>query len=393
MNIPFKKRFGYSAYGLLYNIFRLFPVREDLAYFIMTHDSSDEGNCGVMKAFLENYTNSRKYFLKWPRKGFCCRTLTRIDTYSPKFIFKSAWNLARSRYVFMDNAFLPLAFLKLRSGTTLVQLWHGTGTIKKFGQHVNEGYVKDLEARCARNISYVTVSSEATRDIYSECFDVSPDKVAVTGLPRTDVFFSENFAADARKKLEDDYPELKGRRLILYAPTFRDEDRDCVTQLKIVRQIAQLVTDVFPDDVYLGLRLHPFVAQQVSTGSLSNGQNSGRLRIIDLSGYQGLNTILGSADVLISDYSSIIFEYSILGRPMIFYAYDLAEFESEGRGFYRNYHTYVPGPIATTLKELELDISKALETPTAPVREDFIQDSFAFTDGRSARRIYELISE
>lgn len=390
MNISFKKRLGYSTYGALYNIFKLLPVRDNLAYFIMTHDSSDEGNCGVMKAFLENYTNSRKYFLKWPRKGFTCRTLTRLDTYSPGFIVKSAWNLARSRYVFMDNAFLPLAFFKLRSDTTLVQLWHGTGTIKKFGQHVNEGDVKALEARCARNISYVTVSSEATRDIYSECFDVPVDKVAVTGLPRTDAFFREGFAEESRRQLEDDYPVLKGKKLILYAPTFRDEDRDCAAQLKIIRQIAQMITDVFPDDVYLGLHLHPFVAQQAST---SINPDSSKLRIIDLSGYQGINTILGSTDVLISDYSSIIFEYSILGRPMIFYAYDLAEFESDGRGFYRNYHTYVPGPIATTLKELELTISKALETPTAPVREGFIEDSFAFTDGRSARRIYELISE
>lgn len=388
MDIPFSKRAGYFTYGVLYGIFKLLPVRDDMAYFIMTHDCSDEGNCGVMKTFLEKCPVPHKHSRKRSDSGFVCRTLTRADTRKPLFIFKSAWNLAHSRYVFTDNAFLPLAFLKLRPKTTLVQLWHGTGTIKKFGQHVNKGALKALEARCARNITYATVSSKATRDIYSECFALPRDRVVITGLPRSDIFFSEGFATNARTGLENDYPVLKGRRLLLYAPTFRDKDKDCTAQVSIIRSIIRMLGDCFSDDICLGLRLHPFVAQQAA-GDIKTLETT-KIKVIDFSEYHGLNSILGATDILISDYSSIVFEYSILNRPMIFYAYDLAEFETDGRGFYRNYRTYVPGPVVTTPAELKAAISDALNTPFVS-HSDFTAEAFAFTDGKSASRIYQLI--
>jgi len=305
----------------------------------MTHDSSGEGNCGVMKALLEE-------------RGFKCDALTRSEASGAGFIFRSAYRLARSRFIFCDNTFLPLSCLKLRKGSTLTQLWHGTGTVKKFGQHVNEGELKELEARCGRNITHLIVSSPATKDIYAGCFGVPESKVRILGLPRTDAFFKPGFASEARSRLEKDFPSLAGKTLVLYAPTFRDDKSNERQQIDVIRSFADSFLNELPDNFCLGLRLHPFVASMLRQKTALDGASkkdpavSGR--IIDLSYYPGLNTLLGSADILITDYSSIIFEYSLLRRPMLFYAYDLDRFEGSDRGFYRDYRGYVPAPSSQT---------------------------------------------
>ena len=363
MRISRKKLIGYRLYGLLYRIFTLLPTSGNRAYFIMTHDSSDEGNCGVMKALME-------------KRGFRCDALTRAEASSAGFIARSAYRLARSRFIFCDNTFLPLAFLKLRRKNILTQLWHGTGTIKKFGQDVNTGELKDLEARCGRNITHLIVSSPATKSIYAGCFGVPEDRVDVLGLPRTDAFFEPGFGENARARLESDYPALSGKKLILYAPTFRDGADDENEQIVKIMEFAQSFTERMSAEYILGLRLHPFVSAKLK------GLETGA-RILNLTSYSGANTLLGSADALITDYSSIIFEYSLLGRPMLFYAYDLGRFEASDRGFYRDYRSYVPGPVFT-----EKDgVLEALRELTVPDPSAFVADSFSFTDGRSAERI------
>jgi CDP-ribitol ribitolphosphotransferase len=375
-----KKMAGYRLYGLLYRIFSLLPVDGNRAYFVMTHDSSGEGNCGVMKAKLE-------------ARGYRCDALTRAEAAGAGFIFRSAYRLARSRFIFLDNTFLPLSCLKLRKGSTLTQLWHGTGTIKKFGQDVTTGRLKDLEARCGRNISHLIVSSPATKSIYAGCFGVPEDRIRVLGLPRSDAFFAPGFAEAARARFEEKYPAAKGRRLVLYAPTFRDDEDNEDEQIRMIGDFARDFSARMPKDTILGLRLHPYVSSRLACdpGSAAN------TRILDLTHFSGLNTLLGAADVLITDYSSIIFEYSLLRRPMYFYAYDLGRFEGSDRGFYRDYRGYVPGPVYTRREELLDALSATLRSgrttvsETTDACESFLADSFSYTDGRSAERIMELL--
>ena len=403
MRISRKKLAGYRLYGILYRLFTLFPVDGNRAYFIMTHDSSSEGNCGVMKKLMKD-------------RGFKCDSLTRKEASSAKFIFRSAYRLARSRFIFCDNTFLPLSCLTLRKGSTLTQLWHGTGTIKKFGQDVNKGELARLEARCGRNISNLVVSSEATKKIYAGCFSVPEKNVLVLGLPRTDAFFDDDFAVNARTRFEEKYPSVRGKILILYAPTFRDDAENETEQIHKLEDLTSSVISELPDNVCLGLRLHPYVSSAVRLSLKSDK------RILDLTHFRGLNTLLGAADILITDYSSIVFEYSLLRRPMLFYAYDLAHFEESDRGFYRDYRSYVPGPVYTDLaslvrklRELNEALSssdtnfqfsgscmaaseclpqkngEALSPAEIKQIDSFVADSFAYTDGRSAERLLSLL--
>ncbi len=287
--------------------------------------------------------------------------------------------MAMSKYIFLDNVFLPMAFCPMREEVKVIQLWHGTGTIKKFGQDVNEGRLKELEKRANQKITHLIVNSDETKDIYAGCFGISTDKVRVLGLPRTDVFFQKERQEKKLREFYEQYPNLKGKKLILYAPTFRDDE---LVHPSIAFSIDNLMEQM-DDDVCLALRLHPFVAYSIPY--------KGRYkdRVYDFSLYNKLNTLLFATDCLITDYSSIIFEYVALNRPMVFYAYDLDEFKKDGRGFYNDYETYVPGPVVYTEREL----IKALQQERIDEEkmEKFTRRAYAYTDGKATKRLIDEV--
>jgi CDP-ribitol ribitolphosphotransferase len=104
-----------------------------------------------------------------------------------------------------------------------------------------------------------------------------------------------------------------------------------------------------------------------------------------------LNSLLMAADILITDYSSIIFEFCLTKQPMIFYAHDYSEFSDSGRGFYYNYETYVPGPVAYSSEEV-VDIIKEQDFDQYVINE-FVNNNYIYTDGNATRRLIELIKQ
>ena len=370
------KEIGYHIFALMYSLFKVFPIEKNSAFLVMTHDSGPEGNVSVISSYMEKNFGTR------------LERLTRKDTdffgegkwkRAISFFIKKAWKMARAEYVFMDNAFLPMAYLKVRKNTTVVQLWHGTGTIKKFGQDVNTGKLYDLEKKANQNIDYLIVNSEATRQLYAGCFSVPVEKVKVLGLPRTDLLFSDSQIRMRKERFYRQYPELKRKKIILYAPTFRDHEVD---DPKIYLDIQKMAKEL-PDSYCLGLRLHPFVASRFHLDNSLNG------KVINFSEYDSINTLLMATDVLITDYSSIIFEFCVYRKPMIFFAYDLEEFSDQGRGFYRNYEEYVPGPVVRTTEEILEVIEK--EDYKKERLHEFVKDSYTYMDGKSAKRVADFV--
>ncbi len=378
-----KKEIGYRLFAFVYKICCIFPVKKEKIFCVMTHDSSEEGNVGVVKKYLEDRNTDWK---------FCC--LKREDTRFSgqeklkkivRFFVKYPYELATSAYVFQDNIFLPIAFLKFRKKVKVVQLWHGTGTIKKFGQDVNIGRLKELERLANNSITHLVINSERW-DSYARIFSVTNDKLQVLGMPRTDLFFSE----DKKEQIEElffmENPNLIGKKIILYAPTFRDD--------RLGKQTLQLDIELWlekmPEDTILGLRLHPFVAENFQY------VGKGSERIVDFSHYANLNTLLFISSGLITDYSSIVFEYVLLDKPMYFYAYDLEEFSDNGRGFYEEYEEYVPGVVVRSTKELVdkmLEYEHNLERREywKEKRKKFKEENYCYFDGNSTKRLVKLL--
>ena len=364
------KKIGYVVFAFFFYLSRMSRTDENKIFFVATHDDSPEGNIGIVADAIK-----RKY------NGKRCIWFTRNDTVAHPFNFfvRKAYHLATSQYVFLDNEFLPMAYLRFPKRTKVVQLWHGTGTIKKFGQDVNTGSLKKLEFRANQRITHLIVNSEAVKREYASAFGIPPGRIYVLGLPRTDLLLKPSYLGEKRGEFLAAHENLRGKRCILYAPTFRDDE---VESPRIHLELSRMHAELKENDVLL-IRLHPHVENRLRT-VLENGKWD---NIINVSGYSGVTTLLAVADVLVTDYSSIIFEYCLRRKPMIFYAYDLEQFESDGRGFYRNYRTYVPGPVVTHQKEL----SECLKSGSLTVDNGFIEENFKYLDGSSTTRLLELI--
>lgn len=364
------KRIGYIVFAFFSHLSRLFGTNAKKAFFVATHDKSPEGNIGIVAdAIRKKYGAMR------------CIWFTRDDkiTNPINFFIVKAYHLATARYVFLDNEFLPMAYIRFSKRTKVVQLWHGTGTIKKFGQDVNEGTLKKLEYRANQRITHLIVNSEQVKKEYASAFGIPDDRIYVLGLPRTDLMLNRPFLEKRRKSFFEDHEELRGKKCILYAPTFRDAE---VANPQIHLDLDRMSAELPPDEALM-IRLHPYVANQMG-GELESGKWD---NIINVSGYPGVTTLLAAADMLITDYSSIVFEYCFLNRPMIFYAYDLEAFESSGRSFYRDYKTFVPGPVAASQSELMRCMAEA----DVSANERFIRENFDSLDANSTNRLLELI--
>ena len=352
----------------------------------MTHERYLDGNIGELYKYSKSHASPLKTIV-WITKEDLRPVETRIKynkliTLLRLFVIKS-YHLARSEYVFLDNVFLPMAYMTFRKNVKVVQLWHGCAAIKKFGQDANRGTLAELERRANQAYTHVIVNASSVVDLHASAFGVDKTRIYPLGLPRTDPLFNQKYLNEAADKLQTRYPQIREKRRILYAPTFRDDDLESSRLYEDLEWLSQRLDS---NDILL-LRLHPFVSarwkHRIEGCQLKN--------VIDLSEYPELNAVLAVTDVLVTDYSSIIYEFAVFERPIIFYAYDRHHYESNVRGFYVDYEQYVPGPVANNLHEL----LKYLQETGVDMRfskiKGFYKRYYDWHDGCSSKRILDLI--
>ena len=298
-------------------------------------------------------------------------------------MMKATYYMATSEYFLIDDFYFPVYTVKkLRNKTEVVQVWHACGAFKKFGFSIldknfgaDNNYVKYIPIHT--NYSHVLVSSKEVSKYYAEAFNMSEDNIDPIGIPRTDIFFNDDMKKEATKRVYSKYPELKGKNIVLYAPTFRGNSQSDA-KMDIAFDVEKVV-ETLPNDFVLALKMHPFVKDSIK---ISND------RIVDLSDYPAINDILIMTDLLITDYSSIVFEYSLLERPMIFYADDLDSYEHE-RDFYYPYESFVPGPIVRNTDEL-IEVLNNSECDYEKIK-SFKNKFFDYTDGLASKRFVDKI--
>ncbi|MCI8307702.1 MAG: hypothetical protein HFH14_06595 [Lachnospiraceae bacterium] len=369
-----KKIIGYRLFAIMYRIGCLLFKTDFNRYFcVMTHDGSAQSSVGVVITAIAK-SNEKAEFSCFRKENKSKKEFFDLFVIKP-------FALAKAGTVLLDNEFLPMAYIKLKSGVKVVQLWHGTGTIKKFGHDISSGKMLAIVERADSKITHLIVNSKYTKKLYSHTFGVAPERVYITGIPRTDMLFDGRMHAEMKRLFYEEYPELAGKKLVLYAPTFRDSQIDNPQVMLDFKRWAEST----PDDMVLLLRLHPFVAKYYDANETA--AYSGK--IYDMGGYGNLNTLLCVSDVLITDYSSIIFEYIVFDRPIIFYAYDLAVFENGSRGFYEDYRQYVPGAVVYDMDGLIKEING--DDIFEEKRKKFLNDAYEYKDGRSTERLLELI--
>lgn len=354
----------------------------------MTHDSSADSNVGMLVQKMQKMEQPFQFVYIKKEDTAKVKSGGKLIEVLNFFLVKP-FHMASAGYILLDNIFLPMAYLHFSKKTKVVQLWHGTGTIKKFGQDANEGDLKKLENHANRSITHLIVNADGIREQYAQAFGVSIDKVYATGLPRTDSLFDEDKKNKDIHDFYERYPQLKDKRLVLYAPTFRDQE---VSSPKIHLEFDTWIKEL-PEDCVCLIKLHPFVAKHYEL--TKEQQKLYENRIVNVSSYVDTNTLLFVADALITDYSSIIYEYCLREKPMIFFAYDLEEFTENGRGFYQSYEESVPGMVETTTEGVTQAIKlNVYEGKYDLERIEWFRDRhYDYYDGKSTERVLELIME
>lgn len=292
----------------------------------------------------------------------------------PRAVQLRVWyHLLTSRVIVTDDYLSYLRLVKLRKDQKVIQIWHASGAYKKFGLD-SATLSHEVETKTHQQYHAVVVSSEEVRRPYASAFGLPLEKIKALGIPGTDVFFQEN---TLEEDLYQAYPELRNKKIILYAPTFRENDWGERIPLDTGINWENLNNSLGEDEVFL-IKRHPVMKEKLCKGIYD--------KIVDLTSAP-LYSLMMASSVLITDYSSVIFEYSLLGKPIIFYCPDLYSYE---RDFYLDYPEDLPGVLVESSDEL-IQAIISVEQIQDDVLEEFKRKQMGACDGNSTKRVVALI--
>ena len=296
-------------------------------------------------------------------------------------------DIATAKYVFFDEATNVTSHVQFRPETVITQLWHGCGAFKKFGYSTADaifGATREEMDKYPFNRGYtnVTVSSPEVIWAYEEAMNYSHESgvVKALGSSRTDIFYDREVIDNAYKTLYELMPEAKGKKVILYAPTFRGRVAKATTPRVLNPEFMKYVLG---DEYVLLMKHHPLVRKRPKIRA------SLRDFARDMTNAMTIEDLLCVSDICISDYSSLVFEYSLFEKPMIFLANDLDQF-FDWRGFYYDYFELAPGPIVKNTTEV-IEYIKNIDELFDKERVHAFREKFmSACDGHATERIMKV---
>ncbi len=256
-----------------------------------------------------------------------------------KYIFhilRQMYHIATSKVVVLDTYCIPISILKHKKNLKVIQMWHALGSFKKFGLSIKnkkEGTSTKLISimKMHQNYDYIFCSSTKCSKNFAEAFGYSEDKVLPYPLPRLDLFKNKQYKKEMANKIYNKYPELKNKKNILYAPTFRIEGANRKKSKSIIN-VNKLIENIDFEKYNLIIKFHP-----LSDITLSDN------RVICDKTFK-TSDFLFVSDYVITDYSAIVYEASYLTKPLFFYSYDIEEY-TKNRDFYLDINKDLPGII------------------------------------------------
>lgn len=344
------------------------PVDENRVTFLSNRSDYLTGN--IKSVFLE--------MTKVPNieiSVLCCKGGIKRNL---KILFKFLKLYSTSKIVFVDDYYHMLSYVKKKDGVSIIQLWHACGALKTFGySRLGKDSSLNQSSPNHRQYDYAVVSSKDVAYCYAEGFGISSEKILPLGSPRCDRFTDEAYKKYFYKKFYRQNPELADKKVILFAPTFRGGGQgNCYYPIEKFN--ADRLLSSLPEEYVIVCKMHPYLSERPKCSEKYKN------RLIDLSDKYDINDILFVTDVLITDYSSVIFEASLLNIPMLFFAFDLDEY-CKSRDFYCDYKSFVPGKIVTDTDEisssiLENDMKQELVEP-------FCKRNFDETAGKATQNV------
>jgi len=288
-------------------------------------------------------------------------------------MIRGTWLVHTSGLVVVDNAYLPVHVAPHRPTTTVVQVWHAPGALKRFGADTVGGLAEPERRFLHRHYDYAVTAGEASRVPWSRALRTPLDRVLALGTPRTDGLFDVDGVAAARARVLAANPSLADRRIVLYAPTFRGRGRH---KHGTPALDGARLRGLLPADHALVIKTHPNLdpATQATRG-------------FDVVADPGsdMNDWLAAADVLVTDYSSSIFEWALLDRPLVLLVDDLETYERDP-GLYLDYRTEM---IGRQVRDTAGVAEAILDGGDASDRDAFIARNLAACDGNASERFVD----
>jgi CDP-ribitol ribitolphosphotransferase len=357
---------------LVGSIASLLPFRSDRVVLATARVATLEGNLLHLERAIRSARPDLRVSLLLEPYGYGLRAKL---AYALRLV-RGMILLRTSRYVIVDNAYLPIHVAPHRSRTTVVQVWHAAGALKRFGADTVHGLTEPEATFLHRYYDVVVSSGEASRAPWSAALRTPIDRVLALGTPRTDALFDKDAMSAARERLLRDHPVLTGRRVVLYAPTFRGRG---AAKRGAGALDGRALRDALPAAYALVLKTHPNLD---ASGESTDGYDL----VAEPTGE--LNDLLAATDILVTDYSSSIFEWAILRRPLVLLVDDLEAYERDP-GLYLDYRREMIGTqvrdtagIAAAILEDDFDLT---------AYDAFIARHLGPCDGHASRRVVERL--
>ena len=294
----------------------------------------------------------------------------------PSYVRPYVWYLLLTHKVVVTDDYLPyLREVELRPAQRVFQVWHAGGGFKKMGFDV---FPKPDTIHA--QYDDVIVTAENCRQYFSTAFRLPLEKIHAYGMPRTDKLHDERWLRETREAFFARHPQLRGKTLYLYCPTFREKNGKRV-QFDPKLDFSQ-INDTLREDEFLMLHMHPTVRYSFLEQPMTH--------IADLTSEEDTLTLLCVADLLVTDYSSVIVEGSILRKPMLFYCPDFDVYE---RGFYLTYPDDLPGEMRTDGTRFVENMREAITHRSLEREEEYRRLQTAACDGHATERVVKVIKD
>ncbi|MBQ2841929.1 MAG: CDP-glycerol glycerophosphotransferase family protein [Clostridia bacterium] len=359
INPQIRKRIISLVFRIWYLFCRMLPLKNRVLFFSIRANGKLLDNA---KAVYDE--------LDCPKVVFAARVPHGI-----RDSIKAYYMLLTSRVIITDDYMRYAREFKFRKEQKIFQIWHACGAFKMFGLDAPSKLTKEQERATHAQYSAVAVTGEECRKFYAGAFGISEDICLPVGLPRTDRLFTE--AESMKKSVYDRHPEFANKHIYLYCPTFRECDGERIEyDPKIDWDL--LSASLEEDEIFI-IRRHPIMNYKLFDGAYNN--------IYDLSDESTLE-LTAASDVIITDYSSVIYDACLLNVPTVFYCPDFKEYE---RGFYLKFPEDLPGILVTDGGKLLAAVRQTKEKPPVERIEQFKNRQLGACDGHATERTVEII--
>lgn len=290
--------------------------------------------------------------------------------------------IAKQDYIFVDDYAPVFGFLKLSRKTKLIQVWHAGEGFKAVGycRFGKEGSPYPSNS-CHKQYSYALVGSERLIKVYAEVFGIEEEAFLPVGMPRLDDFLNQEKIDKQKQCFYEKYPKCKGKKMILFAPTYRGKgQREAYYPYEWLdlKQIKEMCGDEY---VFL-VKMHPFIDKKIII------PRECKECVYDISNEQDINSLYYVTDLLITDYSSNYYEYALLQKPVLFFVPDRESYEV-ARGIHKEVKETAPGKVCDTFEEM-IEAIKGKDFEIEKIYR-FVEENFANYDGTASDKVIDKI--